>query len=139
MELKFWNIGKANEEIERLTALAAATPAVSAEAETIKLDLAKAQSDLTKVTSDFTALKAAHAKEISDLMAAHEEDLKVVDADVDVRASKRALAIVASQGTPAPLANKPGATAPGVEVTKPKNALRGLAKAIAAHQADAAK
>lgn len=141
---KFFNIGKANEEITRLESRVAELtteneslkqngPAVEAAAETLQSDLDSTKSKLAQVESDLSTAKqtistltAAKEKAEADLSAASAK-LANPGVQIDEAASAKAAAITASIGVP-PVA----ATAPNPQPAS--KALTGLERAIAAHK-----
>lgn len=115
---KFFNIGKANEEITRLEgevtkaqadAKAATENAAEVEkaAETATADLSQARADLATAKTSITSLTSRAEKAEADLKTANEKIANPSE-EIKNRASKEALKITGAQGQP-PLESKPGA------------------------------
>ena len=140
---KFWNVGEANAEIDRLETeneQLKAKPVTVTENPKLVADLATANQSVATLATERDAANTALAAERENqtkLMAAHAKALQDIEASVEARASSKALTIVASQGVP-PLANKPNAS-PATPDKKDFSTLRGLDRAIAAQQAKYAK
>lgn len=144
MAFGFFNIGKANEEIERLnqavaaltaenTALKENTPLIEAAAEKLKTDseatalkLSQVEADLATAKDSVASLTAAKEKAEADLAAANAK-LANPGEQIKNAASAQAAAITASIGVPPVVATSP--TQPS-----PSKSLTGLERAIAAHK-----
>lgn len=141
---KFFNIGKANEEIDRLqgqlaaltaenTSLKENVPQVEAAAESLRTDLESTKAKLTQAESDLATARqtistvtAAKDKAETDLAAANAK-LANPEERIQQAASVQAASITASIGVP------PVAAAPADPQPKSKS-LTGLERAIAAHK-----
>lgn len=100
---KFFNIAKANAEIDRLTvALSEANTKITELAENEPTISAALQGEITQLKASNTdlssRLSAAESK-----AAELEKKAVEIDASVEARASEKALAITQAQGQPAPL------------------------------------
>lgn len=143
MAMKFFQIGKANAEIDRLEGelsrvtaeLANAnanTETVSTEAEKIKTDLTAAQAKITELTQSASDLATAKlsieslTKENSELKAKIEDP----KGEIERLASAKLVELAAGQGIKAPVAIAP--EKPKAEATlEAAKKLTGLAKVIA--------
>lgn len=107
---KFFNIGKANEEVTRLeselsTAQAALTTAnenasaIEKNAETVSTELAQVKADLVTAKASISTLTARAEKADADLKVANEKIANPSE-EVKILASKEALKITAAQGQP---------------------------------------
>lgn len=144
--LKFFNVGSANTEIDRQAAeitrltseLATAQAAKPDAAIQTALDAEKAKiAELVREkTEALTALNIERTNATA-LMTEHAKVLQDLEASVESRASSKALTIVASQGVPVPVSTKPADPLPGAK--KDFSHLKGLDRAIAAHQAENSK
>lgn len=151
MPFKFFNIGKANAEIENLekrvaeltsenAALKENGPEIEAAAETLRKDLAEAQGKIATAESELAAARAnvatltAEKEKLSQDLKAASDKLANPAAIIKESASAQAAAIVASVGH-APIATTP--TEPQNEVADIKK-LTGLAKVIAIEKAESA-
>ena len=141
MAYKFFNIGKANAEIERLEQELAAAKAAKPDA-TISAQLAEAlasnetiSGQLTAATAESAALKA----QVSELTgkvtkleadaAKHAVDMENLEKSVNDRAAKRAQEIQARLGSPAAPAVDPAAKTAAAGQT-------GMARLLAAAKSD---
>lgn len=138
MALKFFQIGKANEEISRLEGIVADRDAALAEAQTRIATLetapkgdAQVVADLATARQTIGTLETQVKKLTTDVEAAKSEAV-TAKAEAEKVASQKAAAITAAQGQP-PIDNKPSGNP---TATKPDvSELKGLDKAIAAHKA----
>lgn len=135
---KFFNIGKANDEIARLEAqvadlnkqitdLKANGPEVEAAAETLRGELEAERQKAAKAEIDLATVNSEKDKAVADLAAANAK-LAAFPVEVKTAAAAQAAQITASIGVP-PVAATP-ATPP-----EPAKNLTGLDRAIAAHKA----
>lgn len=142
MAYKFYNIGKANAEIERLenelksekekvSALESNEPealaAAQGELANLKTKLAQTESDLATAKQSIQTVSTERDK-LAAKATKLEADLAASTANVDAEASRKALEITATQGQP------PVETKPTAEPAKPetKTELKGLDKVRAA-------
>lgn len=137
-QYKFWNIGEANTEIDRLTAEVSALNqklAVLPESTQVASDLATAKQTIATLSTELDSVKAdvkAAAEAQSKLEKGHAEELKKIEASVESRAASKAAAIVAGQGLSQPLNQSPPT---GLVDKKDFTHLKGLERAQAAHNA----
>jgi chromosome segregation ATPase len=140
---KFFNIGRANEEITRLeTELATErdnNKTIVVEAEKASADLAAAQSKVTELESklSLTASELTAAKTSADELTKERDALKATidkpDGEIEKRASMKALELAQKQGTAAILLKPETTTSSDDELARIKG-LTGLAKVIALEQ-----
>jgi uncharacterized phage infection (PIP) family protein YhgE len=143
MAFKFFNIGKANEEVSRLegevTRITSDLATANANAEAISTEAEKLKSDLTAANAKIaelnqTASDLATAK-LSIQSLTHERDelaAKIADpkGEIAAQAAKAALSIAAGQGVTAPVAIAPEKPKAETNLEAAKK-LTGLAKVIA--------
>ena len=140
MAFKFFNIGKANAEIDRLESeLATAKAGSPAEAtkiaeltksnEEISTLLENATTDLSAANGTITKLKAEHASALTALTSSHETAMTELRASVGAKAAEAAVKIQAATGAPAaPVVPKTAAD--------PKAGKTGMARLLASAAAD---
>lgn len=140
---KFFKIGEANSEIDRLTAenatLQGRITALEANpgevVANVEKTLAEKDAEIAKHRADVDRLSKeneAHAAKLKETAA----KIEGIDAEIDKRASAKALVITAAQGQP-PLKGS-GSQNPAANKTAIDPKLTGLEKAYAAHSAQTA-